>query len=59
MTEEENLKNDYRPRMLVGTDDFKKLLLNSDMFVDKSLLVKDIIEDSGDVILITRPRRWG
>ncbi|OZG31458.1 AAA family ATPase [Rickettsia endosymbiont of Culicoides newsteadi] len=59
MTEEENLKNDYRPRMLVGTDDFRKLLLNSDVFVDKSLLVKDIIEDSGDVILITRPRRWG
>lgn len=56
---EENLKNDYQPRMLVGTDDFKKLLLNSDVFVDKSLLVKDIIEDSGDVILITRPRRWG
>ncbi|WP_341747469.1 AAA family ATPase [Candidatus Tisiphia endosymbiont of Dascillus cervinus] len=56
---EENFKNDYQPRMLVGTDDFKKLLLNSDVFVDKSLLVKDIIEDSGDVILITRPRRWG
>ncbi|WP_341758558.1 AAA family ATPase [Candidatus Tisiphia endosymbiont of Ditula angustiorana] len=47
------------PKMLVGTDDFKKLLLNSNIFVDKSLLVKDIIEDSGDVILITRPRRWG
>ncbi|WP_425360944.1 AAA family ATPase [Candidatus Tisiphia endosymbiont of Stenodema calcarata] len=56
---EESLKNDYQPRMLVGTDDFKKLLLNTDIFVDKSLLVKDIIEDSGDVILITRPRRWG
>lgn len=48
-----------QPKILTGTDDFKKLLLNSDIFVDKSLLIKEIIEDSGDVVLITRPRRWG
>ncbi|WP_425363721.1 AAA family ATPase [Candidatus Tisiphia endosymbiont of Hybos culiciformis] len=47
------------PRMRVGTDDFKTLLLNSDVFVDKSLMVKELLEDSGDVILIARPRRWG
>ena len=47
------------PAIRTGTDDFKNLLLNSDVFVDKSLFVKDIIEDSGYVILITRPRRWG
>ena len=48
-----------QPKMLVGTDDFKKLLLNSDVFVDKSLLIKGLLEDSGEIILITRPRRWG
>ncbi|WP_341761110.1 AAA family ATPase [Candidatus Tisiphia endosymbiont of Thecophora atra] len=47
------------PRMRVGTDDFKTLLLNSDVFIDKSLMIKEFLEDSGDVILITRPRRWG
>ncbi|WP_375326850.1 AAA family ATPase [Candidatus Tisiphia endosymbiont of Nemotelus uliginosus] len=47
------------PRMRVGTDDFKTLLLNSDVFVDKSLMIQELLEDSGDVILITRPRRWG
>ncbi|WP_367364258.1 AAA family ATPase [Candidatus Tisiphia endosymbiont of Nedyus quadrimaculatus] len=47
------------PKMRVGDDDFKSLLLNSDIFVDKSLLIKEITEDSGSVILITRPRRWG
>ncbi len=47
------------PRMRVGTDDFKTLLFNSDVFVDKSLMIKELLEDSGDVILITRPRRWG
>ncbi len=47
------------PRIRVGTDDFKTLLFNSDVFVDKSLMIKELLEDSGDVILITRPRRWG
>ncbi|HJD59506.1 MAG TPA: ATP-binding protein [Rickettsia endosymbiont of Omalisus fontisbellaquei] len=47
------------PRMRIGTDDFKTLLLNSDVFVDKSLMIKELLEDSGEVILITRPRRWG
>jgi hypothetical protein len=51
--------NSNLPRMRVGTDDFKKLLLNSDVFVDKSLMIKELLEDSGEVILITRPRRWG
>lgn len=48
-----------QPKILTGTDDFKKLLLNSDVFVDKSLFIQEIIENSGEVILITRPRRWG
>lgn len=47
------------PIIRTGTDDFCKLLLNSTVFVDKSLFINDIIKDSGDVVLITRPRRWG
>ncbi len=47
------------PSMRVGDDDFRSLLLNSNVFVDKSLFIKDVILDSGHVILITRPRRWG
>ncbi|HJD59294.1 MAG TPA: ATP-binding protein [Rickettsia endosymbiont of Omalisus fontisbellaquei] len=47
------------PRMRTGTDDFKTLLLNSDIFVDKSLMINELLGDSGEVILITRPRRWG
>ena len=45
--------------MFVGTDDFYDLLINSDIFVDKSLMIKELLEDSGKVTLITRPRRWG
>ncbi|WP_157905717.1 AAA family ATPase, partial [Rickettsia endosymbiont of Culicoides newsteadi] len=60
MVEETNKNNvDDQPTMLVGTDDFKKLLLNSNVFVDKSLMIKELLIDTGDVTLITRPRRWG
>ncbi|WP_341748723.1 AAA family ATPase [Candidatus Tisiphia endosymbiont of Sialis lutaria] len=58
MIEEKNNIN-YQPRMFVGTDDFYDLLINSDIFVDKSLMIKELLEDSGKVTLITRPRRWG
>ncbi len=43
----------------IGTDDFKKLITESTLYVDKTLLLKTIIEDAYDVLLITRPRRWG
>ena len=46
-------------KIRVGTDNFAKLLIKSDVFVDKSLFVKEFLEDGGDVVLITRPRRWG
>ncbi len=51
--------NSKPPKMMVGTDEFYDLLVNSDVFVDKSLMIKELLEDSGKVILITRPRRWG
>ncbi|WP_425364419.1 AAA family ATPase [Candidatus Tisiphia endosymbiont of Mystacides longicornis] len=51
--------NNKPPRMRIGTDEFYDLLVNSDVFVDKSLMIKELLEDSGKVILITRPRRWG
>ncbi|ROT47059.1 hypothetical protein EDM02_04165 [Candidatus Cardinium hertigii] len=47
------------PRIRTGTDDFKNLLLHSDVFVDKSLLIQELLTESSEVILITRPRRWG
>ncbi|WP_250311572.1 AAA family ATPase [Rickettsia endosymbiont of Oedothorax gibbosus] len=60
-TKETNIVKDNNkpPRMRIGTDNFETLLLNSDVFVDKSLMIKELLEDSGEVILITRPRRWG
>eukprot|EP00924_Labyrinthula_sp_SR-Ha-C_P014492 snap_masked-scaffold_94-processed-gene-0.4-mRNA-1 protein AED:1.00 eAED:1.00 QI:0/-1/0/0/-1/1/1/0/670 len=39
--------------------DFEDIVTKSSIFVDKTLFVKEIIEDSSEVILITMPRRWG
>jgi len=46
------------PHFRIGTDDFKKLREDNGYFVDKSLLIKEIIEGS-DVTLLPRPRRFG
>ena len=46
-------------RLPVGYDDFRAVIENNLTFVDKSMFVKDIIDDSSQVILITRPRRFG
>lgn len=42
--------------------DFKELIedsKDSSLFVDKSLLIQEIIDSKKDPLLITRPRRWG
>ena len=46
------------PQFRIGTDDFKKLRDENGYFVDKSLLIKEIIEGS-KVTLLPRPRRFG
>ncbi|MEO1219300.1 MAG: AAA family ATPase, partial [Bacteroidota bacterium] len=48
-----------QPKICTGTDRFDKLLLKSDVFVDKSLFIKEFLESQEEVTLITRPRRWG
>ena len=42
-----------------GTSDFKKLIENNNSFVDKSLFIKEVINESSDVLSIPRPRRFG
>lgn len=43
----------------LGSDDFKKLATTSNVFVDKSLFIQEILENGEEATLITRPRRWG
>ncbi len=39
--------------------DFKDLVTRSTIFADKSMFIKDVIEDASTSILIAMPRRWG
>ena len=46
-------------KLPIGISDFKELIKGEYQFTDKSLLLKEVINDSAKVILITRPRRFG
>ena len=43
----------------IGISDFKMLRLRNNYFIDKSMYIKDIIDNQSGVVLITRPRRFG
>jgi hypothetical protein len=49
----------------IGTDNFRTLITPADpdgkknLFVDKTYFIKEILRDRSEVLLITRPRRFG
>ena len=43
----------------IGISDFRALRLRKNYFIDKSMYIKDIIDNQAGVVLITRPRRFG
>ena len=42
----------------IGRTNYKKICDNN-YYVDKTLLIKDLLDDGTDIILFTRPRRFG
>ncbi|MCD8069022.1 MAG: ATP-binding protein [Lachnospiraceae bacterium] len=46
-------------RMPIGVDDFAKLRTNDFYYVDKTGMIKELLENWGEVNLFTRPRRFG
>lgn len=43
----------------IGIADFKELIKQNHYFVDKTLFIKEILDDGAKVILFPRPRRFG
>ena len=43
----------------IGIEDFKRLVDNGYYFVDKTLMIKELLENKESVNLFTRPRRFG
>ena len=43
----------------IGESDFKMLRRKDSYYIDKSMYIKDIIDNGSKVVLVTRPRRFG
>ena len=48
-----------RKKISIGVEDFKTLIDWNGYFVDKTLMIRDLIENHAMVTLFTRPRRFG
>ena len=46
-------------RLPVRLDDFKKIRENKFYYIDKTMLIEQLLENWGEVNLFTRPRRFG
>ena len=54
MNRQEKLK-----KISIGVEDFKEIIDKDGYFVDKTLMIKKLIESRAKVTLFTRPRRFG
>lgn len=50
---------DKKKKIGIGISDFRKLIETDCLFIDKSLLIKEIMDTGAEVLLIPRPRRFG
>ncbi len=48
-----------RKKIPIGREDLKDIVDNNCYFVDKSLMIRDILDNGAKVTLFTRPRRFG
>jgi hypothetical protein len=46
-------------KLPIGISDFQELIKGKYLFADKTLFVKEVMDDGAKVILLTRPRRFG
>ena len=48
-----------RKKVCAGTEDFTAFISSNGCYVDKTRFLRPLLEDTGDVALFTRPRRFG
>ncbi|MFI3202566.1 MAG: AAA family ATPase, partial [Eubacteriales bacterium] len=49
---------EYKP-LPIGIDNFEEIILQGCYYVDKTLLIKTLLDATSKVTLFTRPRRFG
>ena len=50
---------EVRKKLPIGIDGFEKIRTNNFYYVDKTLFIKELLQNWGEVNLFTRPRRFG
>lgn len=55
----QDLDSHSKKTIQIGTSDFKELIQENNYFIDKSLIIKEFIENGAKIILTPRPRRFG
>jgi len=55
----QRLSKPLPPETAIGVKDFRTLVEESTVIVDKSLLIKEFLSNKAETQLITYPRRWG
>ena len=48
-----------KKKLPIGIDRFEKLRTNDFYYADKTLFIKELLQNWGEVNLFTRPRRFG
>ena len=43
----------------IGSSDFKEIIETNSLFIDKTLFIRDLIDDPSKILLFPRPRRFG
>ena len=55
----EEMNEAVKKKIAIGVEDFKEIIDKDGYFVDKTLMIKKLIESRAKVTLFTRPRRFG
>ncbi len=53
------MSDTIKKKIAIGVEDFKEIIDKGSYFVDKTLMIKKLIESQAKVTLFTRPRRFG
>jgi len=48
-----------KKQIVIGEESFEKIREGDFFYIDKTLFIKEFLENRGEVTLITRPRRFG
>ena len=53
------MRGNMEKQIVIGEEFFDRIIEEDHFYIDKTLLIKELLENKGTVTLITRPRRFG